>query len=101
MVYTIEAIKEALLPLFKDNKIKRAILFGSYAKGIATDESDVDLIIDSGGLLCGLSFFGFREDVYEALSGVDVDLIEISDVKAHSDMEREMQKTGVVIYDQP
>jgi hypothetical protein len=100
MIYSIDSIKEALIPLFKDNKIKRAILFGSHAKGVADEKSDVDLIIDSGGLLCGLNFFGFREDVYQALKGVDVDLIEISEIKAHSQMEKEIQGTGVVIYDE-
>lgn len=53
-IYTIDDIKSALKPVFKDYNIKKAILFGSYAKGIADKQSDVDILVDSG--LKGLAF---------------------------------------------
>ncbi|MBQ3890816.1 MAG: nucleotidyltransferase domain-containing protein, partial [Lachnospiraceae bacterium] len=62
---SVESIKENLIPVFGRYNIKRAILFGSYAKGTATERSDVDIYVDSG--LRGLKFFGLLEDVTEAL----------------------------------
>lgn len=49
-------LKDILTPIFKQNGVRQAILFGSYADGYATPQSDVDLLVDSG--LRGLAFFG-------------------------------------------
>ena len=45
---TIEKIKEIVSKYGKQYGIKNAYLFGSYAKNMATKNSDVDLIIDRG-----------------------------------------------------
>lgn len=39
---------EQLAPVFQKNGVRKAILFGSYAKGTAQPASDVDLWVDSG-----------------------------------------------------
>lgn len=46
-IYTIEEIKRIVEPIAKQNGIERIYLFGSYARGEATLDSDIDLIIDS------------------------------------------------------
>lgn len=33
-VYTMNQLRERLIPIFVDNSIKKAILFGSYGKGL-------------------------------------------------------------------
>jgi predicted nucleotidyltransferase len=45
MVYTITEITDRLTPVFEQNGVTKAILFGSYAKGTATEESDVDIVV--------------------------------------------------------
>lgn len=45
-VYTIDEIRERIIPIAKRFDIQRVILFGSYARGEATAESDIDLIIE-------------------------------------------------------
>lgn len=45
-VYTIDEIRERIIPIAKRFEIQRVILFGSYARGEATAESDIDLIIE-------------------------------------------------------
>ena len=55
-----------------------------------------DILVDSG--LNGLSFFGLLEDVCQSLD-CPVDLIDTADVVADSRIEREIQRTGVVIYE--
>ena len=48
--------------------VYRAVLFGSYAKGNATDKSDVNIVIDSKGELLNINFFGLLEDIRTQLN---------------------------------
>ena len=57
MMIDLQTIKIQLEPLFKKHGVVRAIVFGSYAKGTATENSDIDIVIDSDGLLDGMNFF--------------------------------------------
>ena len=95
-IYSQSQIKSILDPIFKTHKVKKAILFGSYAKGLANEKSDVDILVDSG--LHGLKFFGLLEDVVNSLDK-DVDLIDTSQIISDSKIENEIQKSGVVIYE--
>lgn len=94
-VYTPLQIQTILHPVFANYKIKKAILFGSYAKGTAQKYSDVDILVDSG--LRGLSFFGLLEDVVTSL-GKNVDLLDVSQLTLDSQVGEEIKKSGVVIY---
>lgn len=96
-VYSVSQIKNKLNPVFRRNNVRKAVLFGSYSKGLATSDSDVDILVDSG--LPGLSFFGLLEDVCQSLD-CPVDLIDTEDVVPGSDIEREIERTGTVIYEQ-
>lgn len=95
--YTIPQIEERLAPVFRRNNVRRAVLFGSYSKGLATPVSDVDILVDSG--LSGLSFFGLLEDVCQSLD-CPVDLIDTQDIVPGSTIEHEINRTGRVIYEQ-
>lgn len=46
-IYTIEEIGKKNLELLQNEPVKRVILFGSYAKKISTEKSDIDLVISS------------------------------------------------------
>ena len=94
-VYSVEGIRALLRPVFDTYHIKKAVLFGSYAKGIAQKNSDVDILVDSG--LKGLAFFGLLEDVVTALDK-NVDLLDSVQVCPDSEVDREIQKSGVVIF---
>lgn len=95
--YTIEQLRARLVPAFRKNGVRQAMLFGSYGKGTATGRSDIDLLVDSG--LHGLSFFGLLEDVCQSVS-CPVDLIDVADVIPGSKIEDEIRRTGVLIYEQ-
>ena len=98
-LYTINEIKEKLLPIFNTLPIvEKAVLFGSYAKGKPTRQSDIDILIDSKGKMKGIDFFGVLENITEALN-VPVDLIEASQVIEGGRAQREITETGVLIYE--
>ena len=56
----------------------------------------VDLFVDSG--LRGLKFTGFLYDI-ERAAGVRTDVLDAADVTPRSAVERELARTGVVIYE--
>lgn len=94
-IYTTQQIKNILQPVFMNYNIRKAVLFGSYAKGEAKESSDIDILVDSG--LKGLEFFGLLEDVTVSLDK-NVDLIDITQVKNGSEVDIEIAGSGVLIY---
>lgn len=95
-IYSLPQLQDALFPLFRGYDIRKAILFGSYGKGTATEKSDVDLLVDSN--LRGLKFVGFLDDVQTAL-GKEVDLFDVSHIQPGSLIDQEIRETGVTIYE--
>ena len=95
-IYTIDDIKMVLNPVFAKHNVKKAILFGSYVKGLANQNSDVDLLLDSG--LRGLKFVGLIEDVRSALDK-EVDVFDKTHIIPNSKISSEIYKDGVVIYE--
>ena len=95
--YSVQELKTALDPVFREYGVRSAVLFGSYAKGCADQSSDVDILVDSG--LRGLRFFGLLESVSSALR-VPVDLLDTRQIEPGSRIEREIQNSGVRIYGQ-
>lgn len=49
MVYTIQEIRSKVLPILEKYRIPAMYLFGSYARGDATEDSDLDFLIDTTG----------------------------------------------------
>ncbi len=95
-IYSADEIRAILNPVFNRHNVKKAVLFGSYAKGTADSDSDIDIFVDSG--LKGLRFYGLLEDVVNALDK-DVDLLDSSQIIPLSEVADEISKSGVLIYD--
>ena len=77
VIYTIPEIKEKLLPLCHKYKVGELYLFGSYARGEASENSDVDLRVEGWKTLelpSAFSFIHFTEEC-EAALGKKVDLL--------------------------
>ena len=47
MIYTIDEIKAIVTPIAIKYRLKAVFLFGSYARGTANENSDIDLLIDT------------------------------------------------------
>ncbi len=97
-VYTIDEIRTILEKILKKFEVKKAILFGSYAKNIATSSSDIDLVIDSEGKLLNIYFYGLLEELVQNLKK-NIDLFEISEIQTNSRIYNDITKEGVIIYE--
>ena len=73
-VYTIEELQSRISPIAIQYGVERVYLFGSYARGCATADSDIDLRIDKGKLRGLFALSGMRLDICSALDK-DVDLL--------------------------
>ena len=97
-IYTIEEIKLILSEVLKRFAVKKAILFGSYAKNTQTSNSDIDLVIDSEGKLLNIYFYGLLEELVQKF-GKNVDLFEISEIQKNSKIYNDIKNEGVVVYE--
>ena len=75
-VLTIKQIKTKILPVMTKHNIHEIFLFGSYARGEANNESDVDIYCESGDIKT-LIDQGFFEDELEKALGKEVDIVFI------------------------
>ena len=64
-IYSIDELKQILAKILSKFQVKKAILFGSYAKHTPTEKSDIDLVIDSEGKLLNINFYGLLEEIQE------------------------------------
>ena len=68
-------MQETIAEYFKTQPVLKAWLFGSFARGEATPQSDVDLLVQLDySKLDGFGFFGMWGDL-ERLLGRQVDLV--------------------------
>ena len=79
----------------KCSEVDFCILFGSYAKGKAKPNSDVDLIIS--GDVHGLKFYALVEEIRTALHK-RVDLLDVSQLNDNMELIKEVLRDGIRIY---
>ena len=92
---TVDFIKEHVAKVLQKYNINYCYLFGSYAKGKATESSDVDLLIDSD--INGLKYYGLLQDLIDNLHK-KVDLIKYDSAVSNPEFLNEILKDGIRIY---
>lgn len=95
MVYTIDEIRKIVIPIVKEYGVAKISLFGSYAKGKATDNSDLDFIMDKGDLV-GLQYFSLLRKLENAFN-CDVDLITTG--FSNKDFLNKIHNEEVLLYE--
>jgi len=95
---SIEEIRSYITPVVEKYPIERVILFGSYARGEATEKSDVDLIVESGGKMRNTKIFTLGGELLGVLP-VRVDVYDILEIANPSALYENIQKDGVIIYE--
>lgn len=93
---SINDIKKRIIPICAKYGVKQAILFGSYVKGNATKNSDIDIYLDSG--LRGLKFVELIESLRQSLDNIEVDALDKKHIQPNSLIDLEIHRTGVEVY---
>ena len=82
-MYTLQGILEKLKQVKPELERKYPItgigVFGSYARGEANKESDIDIAVDIDGVM-GLSFVAMADEI-EAILGIKTDVIPMRSIK--------------------
>lgn len=94
-IYSVQEIAARVRPVAITYRLNAVYLFGSYARGEASAESDIDLLVDTRGteLNTLMKLGGLYVDLEEAL-GKPIDLITVAS------LEQPERKPGDVSFRQ-
>lgn len=82
---------------FADKPVKKVYLFGSYARGEADENSDVDLLIDwDYSKHIGINYVFWREDI-EKILNKEVDFVSFEYVSPY--IEKNVNHDKKLIYE--
>ncbi|MBQ3638316.1 MAG: nucleotidyltransferase domain-containing protein [Clostridia bacterium] len=93
--YSLHQLEDIISPIARRFGVEKVSVFGSYSRGEADEQSDVDLLIEKGGLRSLFQISGFRLELEDALR-LPVDLVTTES----SDREflDRIAKESVVLY---
>lgn len=94
-VLTIKQIKDRIRPIAEKHGIKNVYLFGSYARGEANRNSDVDIYCDSGDVDTLWKHSALQDELSAAL-GKDVDVITIGS-QMHDYFRQQLEEDKIKI----
>lgn len=101
-IYSIKEIEEKVRPIAEMYETGNIYLFGSYARGEATEKSDIDLIVEPGNAR-GWKFCGLFEEFMETF-GKEVDILSDSQIEEskndpmYRDILQEIERDRREIY---
>lgn len=101
---SIEGMRYLVRPLALKNNLKAVYLFGSYARGEATSESDVDIMIEGGNITSANEYFSLSEQI-EKIFNKKVDLVMAeaalkNRTRAGKRLLEHIERDKVVLYEQ-
>ena len=98
MIYTLDEIKKRIFPVIQKYNIPAMYLFGSYARGEVTEESDLDFLVDTTGTnLTSLLSLGALYCDLEEVFQKSIDLITVRSVMQNVETESERSFRDTVI----
>ena len=97
MNYSIQEISEIVVPIAQSYGVSKMGLFGSYARGEANENSDIDIFIEKGNLRSLIQYFSLVSELEDKLGcHVDVVTTNIED----KEFIEIIMKEGVLLYEQ-
>ena len=88
-----DRVLRELTSFAREHSITKIILFGSRARGTNTERSDIDIAVYGG------DFDSFYWDVKEKTHSLLMFDIVQADMPVSNELEKEIKKDGVVIYE--
>ena len=103
--YTISEIQKRVKPVAEKYGLPLVYLFGSYARGEANADSDIDLLVEVRGTnALGWAFGGLSNDLEAALE-TPIDLITVASLEEPTDWRGKLhfreavKRERVVLYE--
>ncbi|MCD8107597.1 MAG: nucleotidyltransferase domain-containing protein [Oscillospiraceae bacterium] len=104
-ILSLQEIADIVKPIAERYGLRAVYLYGSYARGTANEESDIDLVIDTTGTsIKSLFALGALYSELEEALGKEIDLITLSSLTQTPQMPSEIgfrdnvQKEKVNLY---
>lgn len=95
--YTIEEIKKNLSEYFYDKPVRKAYIFGSYARGEANELSDMDILVELDFTEpIGLYFFTMEYELKKIFKQ-KIDLITIEEISPF--IKPYIDKDKILVYE--
>lgn len=94
-IWGIADIQKLIQPILWKYPIKRASIFGSYARQEARKESDIDILVEFSSSISLLQFVSIQLELEDIL-GKKVDLVELSTLKPQ--LKTNILKEQIAIY---
>lgn len=96
-MYSVNEIVSLAVPVLDKNFVKKAGMFGSYAKNNATPNSDIDFIVELSGKPSIFKLGQLKDDLEIAL-GKECDVLTFCSIsKDNGELAKEIQ-SGVQIF---
>lgn len=95
-IFTIENITAMVKPLAQKYHVKEVYLFGSYARGEADENSDLDFLVFGSEGFKLTHIFAFGEELREILQK-HVDVFEINEINQDSEFYKTIMKEKVLV----
>ncbi|MCX6668333.1 MAG: nucleotidyltransferase family protein [Methanothrix sp.] len=79
MIEGLDYLTNKLAPILRHHGVSRAAIFGSFARGEATEGSDIDILVELNEEKSLLDLVALKLDLEDA-AGRSVDLVEYSSI---------------------
>ena len=89
-------VEKSIKELLVRYNAEYALLFGSYARGEETEESDIDVLVFGGDSFKKSNIFAFAEELRQ-MTGKSVDAFEICEVDRSTPFYDNVIKEGIKI----
>ena len=95
-IFTIEEIKNLVKPIAEKYQVQKIYLFGSYARGEANTDSDLDFLVYGGEGFRFTMIFALAEELRGVLNK-NVDVFEINEINTDSEFYNTIMKERLIV----
>ncbi len=95
-VFTFDNIVSLVKPVAEKYHVQEIYLFGSYARGEARDDSDIDFLVYGGEGFRLTRIFALAEELREVLNK-EVDVFEIHELDTESEFYNTVMKERLLV----
>jgi predicted nucleotidyltransferase len=86
-MYSVEEITKRIYPVAEKHSLPGVWLFGSYARGEATENSDIDILIDADNIKGIWKLVGVFADFRDALEK-ETDMITLEKLSSNDPLDK-------------